>query len=104
MEDIEIEEVDAQCEEDINDENVDKPEKKRRFQSGVWQFCETNRKKGDLKGQQVLAFEAKKEGDDQGGNLISVYFNKEACRLAIAKYAVVEELPFRHVEIEGSRS
>ena len=31
MEDIEIEEVDAQCEEDINDENVEKPEKKRRF-------------------------------------------------------------------------
>ena len=143
MKDIEIEEVDVECEEAINDENVDKPEKKRRFQSGVWQFfsiiegtnppwarhhlcekdlaadvrrsgtsglwnhhkfCETNRKKGDLKGQQVLAFEAKKEGDDQGGNLISVYFDKEACRLAIAKYVVVEELPCRHVESEGFKS
>ena len=38
MKDIEIEEVDVECEEAINDENVDKLEKKRRFQSEVWQF------------------------------------------------------------------
>ena len=51
-----------------------------------------------------MAFEAKKEGDDHGGNLIIVYFDKEACRLAITKYVVVEELPFWHVESEGFES
>ena len=56
--------------------------------------------KSDLKGQQVLTFETKKEGDDHGVKLIIVHFNKEACRLSIAKYLMVEELPFRHVASE----
>ncbi|KAM6564201.1 hypothetical protein CsatB_030096 [Cannabis sativa] len=54
--------------------------------------------------QKILCFEPKKEGE--GGataNLIAVQFDKQKCRQSIAKYILLEELPFRHVESEGFR-
>ena len=48
----------------------------------------------------ILCFELKNE-DGEGGNLIAAKFNKEACRKAVAKYLVLDELPFRHTEGEG---
>ncbi|PON83907.1 Ribonuclease H-like domain containing protein, partial [Trema orientale] len=50
--------------------------------------------------QKTLCFELKKEGPGDG-NLIAVQYNKERCRKAIARYILLEELPFRHVESEG---
>ncbi|XP_060972145.1 zinc finger BED domain-containing protein RICESLEEPER 4-like [Cannabis sativa] len=54
--------------------------------------------------QKTLCFEPKKEGE--GGvttNFITVQFDKQKCRQSIAKYILLEELPFRHVESEGFR-
>ena len=36
-------------------------------------------------------------------NLVAVGFNKEACRYALAKMIILDELPFRIVEGEGFR-
>ena len=56
--------------------------------------------KAQDKKQKILCFEPKNE-DGEGGNLVVVQFNKEACRKTVAKYLVLDELPFRHIEGEG---
>ena len=50
------------------------------------------------KGQQLLSFEIKKEGRIM---LKNHSFNVEECRNALAKFVIVDEMPFRVVEGEG---
>ena len=79
---------------------------KRSGTSGLWnhhRHCEKNPNNLDVKNQTILGFEPKKEGDTDGRQLAVVHFDKEACRLAVAKYIVLDELSFRHVEHEGFR-
>ena len=59
------------------------------------QAWEKNRSKNEDKKQKILSF----GGDNK--SLLAVAFNKEACRAALCKYLVVDELPYRHVEGEG---
>ena len=69
----------------------------------IIRHCEKNPNNFDAKNQTILGFEPKKEGDKDGGQLVVVHFDKEACRLGVAKYIVLDELSFRHVEHEGFR-
>ncbi|XP_062085571.1 zinc finger BED domain-containing protein DAYSLEEPER-like [Humulus lupulus] len=39
------------------------------------------------------------KGRERGGKAVA--YNKEACRVALTQYIVLDELPFRHVEGEG---
>lgn len=52
--------------------------------------------------QKLLCYEPKKEGGVDP-KLVAVGYDKEACRKSVAKYLVLEELSFRHVESEGFR-
>ena len=53
-----------------------------------------------LKGQQTLAFEPKKDGEE-GFQLVPTAFNVEAARKALAKMVIINELPFTFVEGYG---
>ena len=65
--------------------------------------CEFSPYKVDEKKQKVLSFEPMKGGKEGETTLVLVAYNKETCRLALSKYIVLDELPFRHVEGEGFR-
>ncbi|TXG54220.1 hypothetical protein EZV62_019476 [Acer yangbiense] len=52
--------------------------------------------------QKVLTFEKKYMGDGTG-NLVAMRFSKDACRKALSKMIVLDELPFSFVEREGFR-
>ena len=53
-----------------------------------------------VKGQQTLAFEPKKDGED-GFQLVSTTFSVETSRKALAEMIIIDELPFRCVEGYG---
>ncbi|XP_062093660.1 uncharacterized protein LOC133799678 [Humulus lupulus] len=63
--------------------------------------CEFSRYKVDEKKQKALSFKPIKGGKEGETNLVLVAYNKEACRLSLSKYIVLDELPFRHVQGEG---
>ncbi|XP_062085714.1 zinc finger BED domain-containing protein RICESLEEPER 1-like [Humulus lupulus] len=50
------------------------------------------------KKQKLLSFQS---GNDGGGNLLAVTFNKERCRKALAKFVIKDEQAFSVVEGEG---
>lgn len=68
------------------------------FRNHLSHRCPKNPHRVENGEQKILTFEAKKEGEEGRGNLIIVQFNKEVCKKAVAKYIVLYEFPFRHVE------
>ena len=53
--------------------------------------------------QKILCFQKKSDGEGGDSNLVSVGFSQAACRTALAKMVVIDELPFFFVEQEGFR-
>ncbi|KAE8727288.1 hypothetical protein F3Y22_tig00005566pilonHSYRG00018 [Hibiscus syriacus] len=55
--------------------------------------------------QKTLSFQQLKKEDGQGGSsvLTSIHFDVDACRQALARMIIVDELPFKFVEGEGFR-
>ena len=51
----------------------------------------------DNKKQKTLFFQPKKSGEE-GGKLVASIFSVEACREALCRMVIVNELPFRFVE------
>ena len=64
------------------------------------QVCVKNPNRVTLKGQQTLAFEPKKDGEE-GFQLVPTAFTIKAARKALAKMVIIDELPFRFVEGYG---
>ena len=62
--------------------------------------CVKNPNRATLKGQQTLAFEPKKDGEE-GFQLVPTAFTVEAVRKALAEMVIIDELPFRFVEGYG---
>ncbi|PON96394.1 Zinc finger, BED-type [Trema orientale] len=59
--------------------------------------------KVEEKKQKTLSFEPKKGGKEGEVSLVAVQYNKEACRQAVSRYIMLDELPFRHIEGEWFR-
>ena len=57
----------------------------------------------ELRGQKTLSFEPKKEGGEEGFDLVATTFTVEAGRKAIAEMIILDELPFTFVENYGFR-
>ena len=55
------------------------------------------------KKQKLLSFSIKTETESESNNLLAIGYNKKACRKALAKMVVLDEMPFRTVEGEGFR-
>jgi len=55
--------------------------------------------------QQTLTLQQlkKEDGNGTGSTLVAVHFDVEACRKALARMIIVDELPFKFVEGEGFR-
>ncbi|KAH9792650.1 BED-type domain-containing protein [Citrus sinensis] len=51
--------------------------------------------------QQTLVFKKGKGKDDGTAKVTHIGFNREACRMALVKMIIKDELPFRFVEAEG---
>ena len=63
-------------------------------------ICKKLLGKEEDKKQQLLSFTKKEDGSN---SLVAVSWTKEKAREYLAKYIVLDELPFRHVEGEGFR-
>ena len=63
--------------------------------------CELSPYKIDEQRQKTLSFQNVKGGKEGETNLVAIAYNKEACRVALTQYIVLDEFPFRHVEGEG---
>ena len=59
--------------------------------------CVENPNRDALKGQQILAFEPKMNGD-KGFQLVPTAFIVEASQKALAEMIIIDEFPFRFVE------
>ncbi|XP_062114041.1 zinc finger BED domain-containing protein RICESLEEPER 2-like [Humulus lupulus] len=55
----------------------------------------------DEEKQKTLSFQHVKGGKEGETSLVAVAYNKEACRVSLTQYIVLDEFPFRHVEGEG---
>ena len=59
--------------------------------------------KVEYKKQKLLSFSIKIETGSESSNLLAIWYNKEACRKALAKMVVLDEKSFRIMEGEGFR-
>lgn len=63
--------------------------------------CQKNTYRVEDKKQKLLSF-SKKSGDEECSNsLVAVSWTKDGARQYLAKYIILDELPFRYVEGEG---